>query len=372
MPVTKKERRVFKAVTKDGKLTEAGRREVFAIINDVEKRIDTLVNKHIGALKADMTQSQINAAFGKMNSEVSVLTKDAENRIVDSLRATYKEHLALYQVKLRADRLLKIEKLIERQTLGLLSKAMRTSNLDTLSRFKHTLALGLSKGNSAVKIAKTLSKVGDIVASGISVPKHIREIENALRTAISALNSGNNTLLLEQRVALNRILQKHSKYIDNLTRAGAEGFQQLGIRGTTRQFAKQAQSMINDVSKLNTKNVDNMVKVWTDKKINYHQKVVARTEASRMYNQNTYNLGQELDFVTHYDVLLSESHPEPDICDDLQGRYPKEGTVPQPPHHPNCLCRMELVTEREIREEAGLGEQPSFKKNIHKEAEEFE
>ena len=45
---------------------------------------------------------------------------------------------------------------------------------------------------------------------------------------------------------------------------------------------------------------------------------------------------KKLDFVTGYEVMLSNSHPVTDICDEMVGKYPK--TFVFAGWHPNCYC----------------------------------
>jgi hypothetical protein len=54
---------------------------------------------------------------------------------------------------------------------------------------------------------------------------------------------------------------------------------------------------------------------------------------------------EKLDFVTGYEVKLSNNHPEYDICDELAGKYPK--TFVFKGWHPNCYDDVtEVLTGR--------------------------
>lgn len=63
---------------------------------------------------------------------------------------------------------------------------------------------------------------------------------------------------------------------------------------------------------------------------------LARTEVNIAYRSADVSSYKALPFVIGYEVLLSNAHPEPDICDDLRGKYPK--TFVFVGWHPNCLC----------------------------------
>jgi hypothetical protein len=65
---------------------------------------------------------------------------------------------------------------------------------------------------------------------------------------------------------------------------------------------------------------------------------LARTETNIAYRSADYERWQQLDFVVGIEIKLSNNHPEPDICDDLKGIYPK--TFKWTGWHPNCRCYM--------------------------------
>jgi len=65
---------------------------------------------------------------------------------------------------------------------------------------------------------------------------------------------------------------------------------------------------------------------------------LARTEINMAYRTADYDRWQNLDFVIGVEIKLSNNHPEPDICDDLQGVYPKD--FKWTGWHPQCRCYM--------------------------------
>lgn len=75
---------------------------------------------------------------------------------------------------------------------------------------------------------------------------------------------------------------------------------------------------------------------------------LARTETNIAYRTADYERWQQLPFVIGVEVKLSNNHPEPDICDDLKGIYPKN--FKWTGWHPNCRCYMEpvLATPNEV------------------------
>lgn len=68
---------------------------------------------------------------------------------------------------------------------------------------------------------------------------------------------------------------------------------------------------------------------------------LAATETNIAYRTADYERWQQFDFVVGIEVKLSNNHPEPDICDDLKGRYPKDFKFTG--WHPHCRCHVETV-----------------------------
>jgi hypothetical protein len=63
---------------------------------------------------------------------------------------------------------------------------------------------------------------------------------------------------------------------------------------------------------------------------------LTRTETNMAYRYADNLRWQKQDFILGYDVTLSFQHPFIDICDTLEGRYPKEFLFTG--WHPNCFC----------------------------------
>ena len=63
---------------------------------------------------------------------------------------------------------------------------------------------------------------------------------------------------------------------------------------------------------------------------------LTRTETNIAYRRADHERWQQMDFVLGQRVQLSKSHPKPDICDKLQGDYPKEFVFDG--WHPQCFC----------------------------------
>ena len=63
---------------------------------------------------------------------------------------------------------------------------------------------------------------------------------------------------------------------------------------------------------------------------------LTRTEINMAYQQADAERYASLDFIAGFQVVLSNGHPEPDICDALAGVYPKSFSFWG--WHPQCLC----------------------------------
>ena len=72
------------------------------------------------------------------------------------------------------------------------------------------------------------------------------------------------------------------------------------------------------------------------KKLIYQAIRVAATEMNMAFRTSDYLQNSRLPFVTGVTVNLSAAHPQPDICDDMAGEYPKGFHFVG--WHPNCIC----------------------------------
>lgn len=75
---------------------------------------------------------------------------------------------------------------------------------------------------------------------------------------------------------------------------------------------------------------------------------LARNETNIAYRSSDYDRIQDFDFVVATEIKLSNNHPVVDICNDLQGIYPK--TIKWTGWHSNCRCyRVSiLASDKEI------------------------
>lgn len=96
---------------------------------------------------------------------------------------------------------------------------------------------------------------------------------------------------------------------------------------------------------------------------------LARTETNMAYRTADQERWRQLDFVIGYRVVLSDNHPEPDICNDLSARRGEKGNRGVYPKdfvfkgwHPQCRCYVVpiLADEKEFDkiQEAILNDEP--------------
>lgn len=96
---------------------------------------------------------------------------------------------------------------------------------------------------------------------------------------------------------------------------------------------------------------------------------LARTETNMAYRTADQERWRQLDFVIGYRVVLSDNHPEPDICNDLSAKRGEKGSRGVYPKdfvfkgwHPQCRCYVVpiLADEKELdkMQEAILNDEP--------------
>jgi len=68
---------------------------------------------------------------------------------------------------------------------------------------------------------------------------------------------------------------------------------------------------------------------------------LARTEVNLAYRKAESERINQIPFIVGYEVHLSNAHPITDICDDMQGVYPK--TFVFSGWHPACICYMTTI-----------------------------
>lgn len=101
-------------------------------------------------------------------------------------------------------------------------------------------------------------------------------------------------------------------------------------------LSKRISKYLNDWPSLQADYQEKFGKATNCKDCEYRSIRLARNEINIAYRTAEQLRWQQFDFILGYKIKLSGSHPRYDICDDLQGDYPKDFKFVG--WHPNCLC----------------------------------
>lgn len=95
------------------------------------------------------------------------------------------------------------------------------------------------------------------------------------------------------------------------------------------------------------------------------------SEVNMSYEMAEHARYQQVEFILGFEVVLSNNHPEYDICDELAGKYPKEFIFRK--WHPKCRCHKEAIlpTEKEFLQYLDDGSLPGKVDGIPKQASEY-
>jgi hypothetical protein len=119
-----------------------------------------------------------------------------------------------------------------------------------------------------------------------------------------------------------------------------------GIEDSSRQLQKAYDNILDSIEKNNLDMVKKTVEVAVNKKVDYYNKRIGRTEFSRAYEMSFQRAVYEDTSITGVQVILSSRHTNPDKCDvyaecDAYGLG--EGVAPKDagynlPFHSQCMC----------------------------------
>lgn len=101
-------------------------------------------------------------------------------------------------------------------------------------------------------------------------------------------------------------------------------------------LSKRLSKYLNDFPSLRNDYTEKFGKAIDCKDCQYASMRLARSEINMAYREAERLRWQQFDFILGFEVKLSKSHPAPDICDDLKGKYPKDFKFVG--WHPNCMC----------------------------------
>lgn len=101
-------------------------------------------------------------------------------------------------------------------------------------------------------------------------------------------------------------------------------------------LSKHLSKYLNDFPSLKADYKEKFGQAVTCHDCEYRSIRLARTEINMAYRTAEQTRWKQMDFVVGYEVKISYSHEEKDICDSAQGKYPKDFVFVG--WHPNCMC----------------------------------
>ena len=143
-----------------------------------------------------------------------------------------------------------------------------------------------------------------------------------------------------------KIWNQSQGYKDELEAALSSGIQK-GMSAVT--LSKRVSKYLNDYEKLKHDYKEKYGKETDCLNCEYRSMRLARSEINMAYRTAEQERWQQMDFVVGIEIKLSKSHhdrmPHGDICDDLQGKYPKD--FKWTGWHPNDMCYMIPILKTE-------------------------
>ncbi len=109
---------------------------------------------------------------------------------------------------------------------------------------------------------------------------------------------------------------------------------QKGVSAST--LSKRLSKYLHDFPSLKADYKERFGKAVDIRDCEYRSIRLARSEINMAYRTAEQLRWNQFDFVVGFEIKLSGSHPRPDICDDLKGKYPKSFKFTG--WHPNCFC----------------------------------
>ena len=301
-------------------------RKLKIIVSTSMARIMRIVNKNDNQWNTTVTK-EITEQVSDMNARIAVIADATDKGVQALIAATILDSSRSAVAKtIKKSNVIDLMKHVKRPKL---SSDLHNTSKWVMRDVLKQLRTSVQKGDSVVKLANKLLKID---LTKVNIPNYIKEIERAARAALQ--NPADYRFF-------KRVLKKHERYIENLTRAGEPGFQHLGIRRATKRF-------IEDIKKANIQNIDSVLNKWASSKALNQQKVTARTEINNAYHEYNFEYAKQADHIIGIRVFLSQSHPEDDECDPFAREYlfATDGTdIPLPSYHPNCMCGFEYIID---------------------------
>lgn len=174
-------------------------------------------------------------------------------------------------------------------------------------------------------LAKKMLKYYDAELSGEKQRVYYQTNSDALKAFQNRTEYGMNLS--------SKVWNQSENYVQELEYAISSAIEK-GMSAVT--LSKRISQYLNDFPSLKADYTERYGSAVDCADCEYRSIRLARSEINMAYRTAEQTRWKQFDFVTGYEIKLSGSHPEPDICDDLKGKYPKDFEFTG--WHPNCLC----------------------------------
>lgn len=271
-------------------------------MEEIEKKYELLLKKYLNG-----SNRQVEKALSEMINELKILLSAVNFHNINTNKNLKKE-VVLIRRKF-TNRLNDILRKYEKRVYSLSER----KNIDQIF-----YATGTKLSNEIIN-----AFIGDLSINVKEVSKRVWKVSERFFDNLNLiLNSG----LLEGKSAneiklqLTRLLNiPENLDINELRR---RGIVKAGVERAYRQLERKIinQKVGRGVYKSAKKNAYRLV----------------RTEINMAYRRRDNSIRKNLPFIVGIEVKLSASHPREDICDDLQGKYPKDFNFIG--WHPACIC----------------------------------
>lgn len=288
--------------------------------NSIEAQMDQLVWKISGWLRQYQNNSSFNvwAMNTNIKEAVKSLLKGYSERVTTMIERQIRNAWSLVETK--------NDLIIKQHMVGIGEAKISVSRL--YKYFNRILPVDI---DPKLKITVSSTEIDNVLAS----PRNTKALE-------AFINRKVNGLKLSQRVW---------KLTDETVQPLIESYLADGIEAgkSAAEISREVRQYLNNPDKLFRRVRDSKGKFKlssTAEKFKPGQGVcrssyknairLTRSETNLAYRTADYERWKQTDFIIGITVELSEQHPTPDICDTLQGDYPKDFHFPS--WHTQCLC----------------------------------
>ena len=266
------------------------------------------------------TDRDIERIFRTYQKEIEVIFRDYISGKVNAnipFRFAEYPHLTQYFEPIRAS----LQASIYTYTIESINKAWGVANKDITPIVKavypNTPTKKLTKYLSHNEAAKN-AFIERSISSGRTLKgrtwllskKYLREVEDTLTIGI---HNGDSAERMGKRIA--EYLNNPDKKIEDIAKIDSKSHKQL----LEERLVKEGNTTSSN-----------------QRSVKKHAKILARNETNLAYRNAETERINRLDFIVGYEIKLSNAHPRVDICDFVNGRYPKDFKWNS--WHVNCLC----------------------------------